>query len=82
MADAELSCREIVELVSDYLEGALPEGVRARFEEHLGECPLCVTYVDQVRTTVEATRRLREEELDPAVRDELLRAFRGWRAAG
>ena len=80
MADAELSCQEIVELVNDYLEDALPQDARARFEEHLGECPLCVTYLDQMRATVEATRRLSQEELDPAVRDELVRAFRSWPA--
>ena len=78
MADAELSCREIVELVSDYLEGALPRRTHARVGEHLMLCPMCTTYLDQILATVGATRRLSEEELDPAVRDELVRAFRGW----
>ena len=80
MGDAHLSCQEIVELVNDYLEGVLPGDVRARFEEHLGLCPMCVTYLDQIRATVEATRRLSQEELDPAVREELVRAFRSWPA--
>lgn len=82
MAHAELSCQEIVELVEDHLDGALPRGLRERVEEHLGLCPMCLTHLDQVRATVEATRRLREERLDPAMRDELVRAFRSRPAAG
>jgi anti-sigma factor RsiW len=82
VADDELSCREVVELVNDYLEGVLPAAQRGRFEEHLDECPGCVTYLDQIRTTVAATRRLTEQELDPAVRGELVQAFREWPREG
>ena len=81
MDDAELSCQEIVELVNDYIEDALSPYLRARVEEHLDECPMCLTYLHQFRATVDATRRLAQEDLDPAVRDELVRAFRDWSAA-
>lgn len=76
MTQRELECRRIVELVSDYLEGALAPAERARFEMHLDDCPHCVTYLEQVRMTIGAVGRLREDSLDPAVRDELVRLFR------
>ncbi|HVP03815.1 MAG TPA: zf-HC2 domain-containing protein [Solirubrobacteraceae bacterium] len=74
----DITCRELVELVTDYLEGALEPADRARFEEHLVVCAACVTYVEQLRQTVRATGALREEAIEPAVREELLRAFRDW----
>ena len=75
----DLSCLEVVELVTDYLEGALSPVERARVEEHLEGCPGCVAYVDQVRHTIRVVGALREEHLEPAVRDGLVGAFRGWR---
>lgn len=78
-AAGEITCRELVELVTDYLEGALSPTDQARFEDHLGICEDCVTYVEQIRTTAAASGRLSEEQLDPAVRERLLEAFRGWR---
>ena len=74
-----MSCKELVELVTDYLEDALPASERQRFEEHLAICPGCVTYVDQMRQTVAATGRLREESLSPEAREDLLAAFRDWK---
>ncbi len=75
----DITCRELVELVNDYIEGALSDADRARFEAHLGICEACVTYVDQIRMTIGASGRLTEEQLDPQARDELLSAFRGWK---
>ncbi|HEY6029716.1 MAG TPA: zf-HC2 domain-containing protein [Gaiellaceae bacterium] len=75
----ELTCRELVELVTDYLEGALPPGDAARFERHLAICPGCTTYVEQIRETVRQTGRLREDDLEPAARDALLAQFRNWK---
>jgi len=75
---AEMSCRELVELVTDYLEDALDHVTRQRFEAHLGECDGCVAYVEQMRTTVQVLGDLPEESLSPDVRDRLLDAFRGW----
>jgi anti-sigma factor RsiW len=77
----DLSCREVVELVTDWLEGALPADERARVELHLAGCEGCEVYVEQMRETVRLVGRLREEELEPALRDELVAAFRGWRAS-
>lgn len=74
----ELSCQELVELVTDYLEGALPEGDRARFEEHLGRCGGCSAYVDQMRETIRLTGRLAAEDVTPEAERALLEAFRGW----
>jgi anti-sigma factor RsiW len=76
-----MSCRELVELVTDYLEDALPPAERTRFEEHLAICPGCVTYLEQIRTTVQTVGTLREESIPPSTRDELLRAFRDWKRA-
>lgn len=75
----ELSCAELVELVTDYLEGALGERDRERFEEHLSFCGYCQTYLDQVRTTVRVTGQLSENDLDPQMAERLLDAFHGWK---
>jgi anti-sigma factor RsiW len=75
----ELSCAHLVELVTDYLEGALSRPERARFEAHLEECTHCVAYLDQIRATITASGRLGEDWLEPDVKDALLQAFRGWR---
>lgn len=74
-----ISCQEVVELVSDYLEQALPSEEAAVFEQHLNFCEGCVHYVDQVRTAVASTSELRAEQLPPEVKDKLLSAFRDWR---
>ncbi|HEY2371420.1 MAG TPA: zf-HC2 domain-containing protein [Gaiellaceae bacterium] len=75
----DLSCVHLVELVTDYLEGALSRRDRLRIEAHLEECPDCVAYLDQIRVTIAASGRLRAEWLDPEVKDALVQAFRGWR---
>jgi hypothetical protein len=74
-----LTCQELVELVTEYLENALEAELHARFEQHLGICPGCVEYLDQIRLTIRASGYLREETLDPNIRDALLAAFRTWR---
>jgi len=74
-----LSCQELVELVTDYLEGTLPRRQRRRFEQHLSVCDACTTYLAQMRSTIALTGRLRAEDLDPDAEAELLAAFRGWR---
>jgi anti-sigma factor RsiW len=82
VGQTELTCREVVELVNDYLERTLSLGERARFERHLDDCPHCVTYLQQLRATVAATGRLREGDLDDGTREELLQAFRDWHRGG
>jgi anti-sigma factor RsiW len=75
----EMSCRELVEVITDYLEGTLPDDDRRRFEEHLAECPYCVNYLEQMRVTIATLGELREDSIPPEARRELLEAFRGWR---
>jgi anti-sigma factor RsiW len=81
-ADVEqLSCRELVELVTDYLEGMLPQYERVRFEEHLGICDGCRVYLEQFRQTIAELGHLPVEALSPEAERALLEAFRGWRSA-
>jgi anti-sigma factor RsiW len=79
MSAQRITCQELVELVTDYLDGALPPETRDAFEAHLEVCPGCVTYVEQIRETVRLTGTVSEEQLNPAARDGLLAAFRDWR---
>ena len=74
----ELVCREVVELVSDYLEGAMTLDDRARFEEHLAMCDGCSAYLEQMRLTLRVAGALRAESVDPHVCAHLVDAFRGW----
>lgn len=74
-----LSCQELVELVTDYLEDALSPEERARFESHLDECGSCREYLEQMRKTIELTGRLTLESLSPEAERTLLDAFRGFR---
>ena len=76
---AHISCRELVELVTAYLEGALSQEDRFRFENHLAECDHCTTYLDQMRRTIELTGTLRVDDVSPAAEQALLHAFRNWR---
>ena len=74
-----LVCREFVELVTDYLEGALPETERGRFEAHLAECDGCTGYLEDMRRLVGTLHRVPEPPPDAATREALLRAFRDLR---
>jgi anti-sigma factor RsiW len=73
-----MTCQELVELVTDYLEGALPREDVARFEAHLTACPGCEVYVEQIRSTIAVTQAARGD-VEPAVVEPLLDAFRDWR---
>ena len=70
---------ELTELVTAYLEGALPPAERARFEQHLSYCPDCAVYLDQMRKTIRLAGMLEEDDIAPAARDQLLQAFRTWK---
>ena len=74
----EMPCRELVEVVTDYLEDRLSPLDRARFEAHLVACDACRTYLEQFRETVRTLGRLPEESLSPEARNALVAAFRGW----
>ncbi len=79
MIDAEaLSCQELVELVTDYLEGALDERDRRAFESHLDGCDGCTEYVEQLRVTIRLTGTVTFDDLPPAAETALLQAFRDW----
>jgi anti-sigma factor RsiW len=73
----ELSCQELVELVTDYLEGALPATEHARFDAHVLECPGCEVYLEQFRTTIAVAGASAELEQRPEVIG-LLAAFKNW----
>jgi anti-sigma factor RsiW len=74
-----ITCQEVVDLVTDYLEGALDARDAALFEQHLNFCEGCVWYVDQIRKTASLAGRVREVEVPPDVRDRLIAAFRDWK---
>lgn len=75
----ELTCRQFVELVTDYLEGALSPGERTRFEAHLRDCENCPIYLDQIRETIRTVGALSEDGLALAAKEELLTIFRDWK---
>ena len=74
-----LACQELVELVTAYFDGSLSRRDRRRFRRHISACDNCSAYVEQMRLMIEASGRLTEDDLEPAAREELLAAFRGWR---
>ena len=82
MAQAELTCKELVEIVTDYLEGTLPPAERARFDAHLSDCHGCTRYVEQMQQTVRALGKLTEETLPPESKEPLLTLFRNWKREG
>lgn len=74
-----LDCNELVELVSDYLDGTLDLATRARFDEHLLDCDGCANYLQQFRVTVATLGKVPKDAIEPAFRAKLLSAFRDWR---
>lgn len=82
MTEPALACIEVVELVSDYLDGELDPETRRRVEEHLALCPACQLYVEQVRDTVRALGRLPADELPEHAVSELEAAFAAFRRRG
>jgi len=77
-----LVCQEMVELITDYLEGALSTSQRRRFEAHIAACEHCTGYLEQMRATITLTGRLRAEDLTPGMRDEFAAVYRRWRSEG
>ncbi len=75
----DLRCHEVVELITDHLDGALAPAVAERFDRHLLDCPSCDEHLAQIRWTIALIGQLREEDVDPTPADDLLRAFRRWR---
>ena len=76
----KIVCRQAVELVTDYLEGALSKRDRAQLEAHLRDCPHCSEYLAQIRATIALAGRVEAESLQPEVQDELVDLYRRWKA--
>ena len=79
MAGRELTCKEVVEMVSDYLEGALAPEDRVRFEAHIRACEGCTSYLEQMRETIRLTGMLTEAQVPVEQRERLRQAFRDWK---
>lgn len=79
MTEIAFSCQQIVELVTEYLEGGLNPQERLAFEQHVTICPPCRGYLGQLRKLTRSVGGLREESLPPALRESLLHAFRDWK---
>ena len=76
MSDDDIACRDLVEIVTDYLEGLLDAGTASRVATHLEECPGCEEYIEQMRTTIRLVGRVPVETLSPEVKLGLMNAFR------
>jgi len=74
-----LSCQELVELLTEYLEGALPPRRQRAVAAHLVKCADCAAYLEQMSVTIALTGRLREDDVEPAAMDELMELFRDWK---
>jgi anti-sigma factor RsiW len=78
----ELTCKEFVEWVTDYLEDKLPAEDRKRFDAHLAQCSGCPHYLEQMRETIRVAGQLTEESIEPQARRELLQIFKQWKSEG
>jgi anti-sigma factor RsiW len=76
----EVVCRELVELVTPYLEDVLPANERAAIDRHLAHCDGCHTYLEQMRQTIRAIGHVPHEPITSQTRDEVLAIFRAWRS--
>lgn len=76
----DIVCQQAVELVTDYLEGALSRRDRRRFEAHLHACPNCTAYLEQIRMTIELAGTIEPEELTPEAQADLTQLYRRWRS--
>ncbi|NUR77629.1 MAG: anti-sigma factor [Thermoleophilia bacterium] len=73
------TCREVVDVASEYVEGALPPEETTLFELHLNFCDGCFTFIDQIKQAAALSRRVSEDELPEPLRLGLLEAFRDWK---
>jgi predicted anti-sigma-YlaC factor YlaD len=75
----DVACKDVVELLTDYLEGALPSDLRRRIDEHLGACDGCTNALEQMRETIRLTGGLTDDRVPPAEREAVREAFMQWR---
>jgi anti-sigma factor RsiW len=76
----DIVCQQAVELVTDYLDGALSRRDRRRFESHLRACPNCSAYLEQIKITIELTGSIQPEDLTPQARTDIVELYRRWRS--
>jgi anti-sigma factor RsiW len=76
----DIACQQAIEMVTDYLEGALSPRQRRRFESHLRGCPNCSAYLEQIRMTIELTGAIEPENLSPEAKQDLIDLYRSWRS--
>ena len=81
MSESAYTCQQIVDDVTEYLDGGLPTPERVAFERHVAICPPCRGYLSQMRKVTRVAGTLREDDLSPGVREGLLRAFADWKKA-
>ena len=79
MAEQEMTCHELVELVTEYLEDGLAPAERARLDVHLSGCRPCRGYLEQMRKTITVVGTIPEDTVTPEARDDLLAVFRAWK---
>jgi anti-sigma factor RsiW len=79
MSARALTCREVIELLSDYVEGSLSTDDQRRVDEHLALCDGCATYLEQIRETIRLSGMVSEEQVPEPEKTALLDAFRDWR---
>jgi anti-sigma factor RsiW len=78
VSERGLTCHEVIELLTDYLEDALAENARRRVEAHLAACDGCTAYLEQLRETIRLSGMLTEEQIPGEQKQQLLEAFRDW----
>ena len=74
-----LSCKDITELVTDYLEDRMSFMDKMRFQLHLGMCKHCRNYLKQMRQTIDTISELKEEDVPEHVMEELMERFNDWK---
>jgi len=82
VSEQGLTCHEVIEVLTDYLEDALPANERRRVEEHLANCDGCTAYLETLRETIRLTGMLTEEQIPSEQKQQLLEAFRDWTRPG
>lgn len=81
-AITEMTCQELVELITEYLDGTLPPSERLRFDAHVRTCSGCEAYIEQMRITIRLLGKLSKESISAEAQRDLLATFRTWKANG
>jgi predicted anti-sigma-YlaC factor YlaD len=79
MSQTAYTCQQIVEVVTEYLDGGLLTAERVAFERHVAICPPCRGYLSQMRNVTRVAGGLSENDLTPGARQDLLEVFADWK---